>query len=473
MRWISLVLAGYLLLGMAAPAPEEKRISIYSPAADYSLSITEREGKDYVGLLEILEPLGGVTARTQGQKWQLRFNDVDAQFTPGSSKVRIRGRDFDLAARFLMENNRGLAPVDSLVTLLPNFLGVPVVFHTTGRRLFISEAGTTYKAELRKTTPPKLVLNFSSPVNPTIGTEPGKLNMIFLRDPLVPSGPETVNFNDKTISSATFKEDNGAVEVTVNGTVPLLASFSNDGRTITIGPAPSSPPGGTAPPVAAAPAAAIPAPAAAGPAAPFTSPSTAPAATPRYFAVVDASHGGDERGAALTDKLAEKDVSLAFAQYIRQELGSRGMPTLMLRDSDSTLSVDQRASNANGVHPAIYISVHAASEGLGVRVYTALLPSGESRGPFVAWDAAQAPFLSVSQIAASSVAAELRKKIAVRILTAPLRPLNNVTAAAIAVEVAPQTGDLADLTSSNYQQLVASSIATAVASVRDQLESSH
>ena len=53
MRWISLVLAGYLLLGMAAPAPEEKRISIYSPAADYSLSITEREGKDYVGLLEI------------------------------------------------------------------------------------------------------------------------------------------------------------------------------------------------------------------------------------------------------------------------------------------------------------------------------------------------------------------------------------------------------------------------------------
>jgi N-acetylmuramoyl-L-alanine amidase len=189
--------------------------------------------------------------------------------------------------------------------------------------------------------------------------------------------------------------------------------------------------------------------------------------------VVDASHGGDERGAALSDKLAEKDVSLAFAQHIRQELGSAGISTLMLRDSDSTLTLDQRASNANAAHPAIYISVHAASQGLGVRIYTALLPlAGESRGPFVAWDAAQAPFLSGSQAAASSVAAELRKKIAVRILAAPLRPLNNVTAAAIAIEVAPQTGDLADLTSSNYQQLVASSIATALASVRDQLESS-
>jgi N-acetylmuramoyl-L-alanine amidase len=85
---------------------------------------------------------------------------------------------------------------------------------------------------------------------------------------------------------------------------------------------------------------------------------------------------------------------------------------------------------------------------------------------------AQAPFLSASQTAASSVAAELRKKIAVRILAAPLRPLNNVTSAAIAIEIAPQTGDLADLTSSNYQQLVASSIATALASVRDQLGSS-
>jgi len=471
MRWISFVLAGCWLLAIPAPTPEEKRISIYSPAADYSLSVTEREGKDYVGLLEILEPLGGVTAKIEGQKWQLRFNDSDAQFTPDSNKARIRGRDVDLTARFLLENNRGLVPVDSLVTLLPNFLGIPVVFHTTARRLFISEAGTTYKTELKKTTPPKLVLNFSSPVNPTIGTEPGKLTMIFLRDPLVPSGPETVNFNDKAISSATFKENNGAVEVTVNGPVPLLASFSNDGRTITIAPAPSPASSITPAPLAAPPTATPPAPVAG--TAPSAPPSPMPAATPRYFAVVDASHGGDERGAALSDKLAEKDVSLAFAQHIGQELGSRGIAALMLRDSDSTLTVDQRASNANSAHPAIYISVHATSEGIGVRVYTALLPSArENRGPFVAWDAAQAPFLSASQTAALRVAAELRKTIAVRILAAPLRPLNNVTSAAIAIEVAPQTGDLADLTSSNYQQLVASSIVTALAAVRDQLESS-
>jgi N-acetylmuramoyl-L-alanine amidase len=471
MRWISLPLAACLLLGMAAPAPEEKRISIYSPAADYSLSVSEREGNDYVGLLEILEPLGGVTAKMQGQKWQLRFNDIEAQFTPGSNKARIRGRDVDLPARFLLENHRGLVPLDSLVTLLPNFLGIPVMFHNTARRLFISEAGTTYKAELKKTTPAKLVLNFSSPVNPNIGTEPGKLNMVFLRDPLVLSGPETINFNDEAISSATVKENNGAVEFTVNSALPLLASFSNDGRTITIAPVPSPAPPATASVAAAPETATSPAPLT-GPAL-SAHPSSVPAAAPRYFAVVDASHGGDERGAALGDNLAEKDVSLAFAQHIRQELGSRGLATLMLRDSDSTLTLDQRAANANSAHPALYITVHAATEGVGVRVYTALLPpAGESRGPFMAWDAAQAPFLSASRAVASKVAGELGKKIAVRLLAAPLRPLNNLTSAAIAIEVAPQTGDLADLTSSNYQQLVATSIAAALATVREQLESS-
>jgi N-acetylmuramoyl-L-alanine amidase len=396
MRWISFVLAGCLLLEMAAPTPEEKRISIYSPAADYSLSVTQREGKDYVGLLEILEPLGSVTAKMQGQKWQLRFNDIDAQFTPGSNKARIRGREVDLPARFLMENNRGLIPLDSLVTLLPHFLGIPVLLHTTARRLFISEAGTTYKTEFSKTTP-KLVLNFSSPVNPTIGTEPGKLNMIFVRDPLLPSGPESVNFNDKAISSITFQENNGAAEITVNGGVPLLASFSNDGRTITVAPAPSAAPAPAAPPAASVAPAATPAPPAGGPA-PSGLPAPAPTATLRYFAVVDASHGGDERGAALSDKLTEKDVTLAFAQRIHQELESRGIATLMLRDSDSTLTVDQRASTTNTARPAIYISVHAASDGTGVRVYTALLPSGgDNRGPFVAWDAAQSPLLPVSR----------------------------------------------------------------------------
>ncbi|HEY1272327.1 MAG TPA: N-acetylmuramoyl-L-alanine amidase, partial [Terriglobales bacterium] len=381
----------------------------------------------------------------------------------GTNRVRIRGKDVDLAGPFLLENDRGLVPVESLVTLLPHFLGFPVTFHVGARRLFIKEEGTTYAIEFNKAGPPRLVMNFSAPVNPTIATEPGKLRMVFVRDPLLLSGAESASYNDKTIPSATFQESNGAVEIAVTGTVPLLASFSNDGRTITIAPAPSAPP-----PAVAQGQASPQVPGAAATPPPGTAPP--PSGPMRTFAVIDPSHGGDERGAALSDTLAEKDVTLAVARRIRQELENRGLSASILRDGDTTMTLDQRASAANAAHPAIYISVHAAGEGTGVRVFTALMPSGgETRGAFVAWERAQFPFLPTSQAAAASIASELRKNLPVRALAAPLRPLNNLTEAALAIEVAPQAGEVNNLNSPDYQQLIAVSVANGLVSMRDRL----
>jgi len=187
--------------------------------------------------------------------------------------------------------------------------------------------------------------------------------------------------------------------------------------------------------------------------------------------VVDASHGGDDHGETLSSSLLEKDVTVALARGLRQELESRGITTLVLRDSDANLSLDQRAIFANADRAAIYIALHAASSGHGVRVYTALLPySEDDRGPFRSWTTAQHSALALSQSAASAVAAEFQKRqIPVRTLAAPLRPLNNVTGAAIAVEVAPQGADPAELTAPDYQQLVTSAVATAIASARNQL----
>ena len=193
--------------------------------------------------------------------------------------------------------------------------------------------------------------------------------------------------------------------------------------------------------------------------------------TPRIFAVIDASHGGSESGAAFSATLVEKDVTLGLARQLRQELINQGITTMLLRDSDSFLALDQRAANTNSVRPAIYIALHAAREGSGVRVYTGQIPSaGESRGPFVSWNSAQSAALTLSQMAASSVAAELGKKVAARILTAPLRPLNNITAPALAIEIASPSGDVAELTSPDYQQMVSKAVATGIASVHSKLE---
>jgi N-acetylmuramoyl-L-alanine amidase len=448
----------------AAPA---KRLSVYSVAANYSLPLVQRDGRDYVGLLEVLEPLGKVAAKSERGSWRLRYNNVEGDFQPGKTRARVQGRDADLGGKFFFENNRGLVPVAALSSLLPRFLGGPATLHETSGRLFIGSVATHFTASLTSDNPPRLVFHFTAPVNPSIATEPGALRMTFSREPLVAPASPTLTFGSKVIPSANYNENNGAAVVTVNATIPVIASFSNDGRTVTVSPTLSAPPATAA---QTSPSSAPGAPAVPLQTIPSVSPA-APAAARRYFAVVDASHGGDDHGETLSSTLLEKDVTVALAHSLRQELESRGITTLVLRDSDANLSLDQRAIFANADHAAIYIAVHAASSGHGVRIYTALLPFGvDDRGPFRSWTTAQLPSLPLSQSAANTVAAEMqRRQIPVRTLIAPLRPLNNITGAAIAVEVAPEGSDSSQLTAPDYQQLVTSAVATAIAAARDQL----
>lgn len=465
-----LILALSSAILLSGDSSEQKVISVYSPVANYSLPLTQRDNRDYVGLFELLEPLGTVSSRIDAQNWRLRFNGIEAVFPNGSSRVRVHGRDIDLPARFFLETGRGLVSLDSLMSLLPEFLGISVTFHASARRLFIRENGTTYTAQFTASNPPRLVLNFSSPVNPKIATEPGKLRMAFTRDPVVASGTPAVSFNNNAISSAGFVENNGAAELTINGSVPLLASFGNDGRTITITPAPSSPPPAAA--TAAVPATAVPAPAASTAATPTSPPAAQPGALPSAFVVIDPSHGGTETGATFSNSLVEKDVTLAFARALRQEFVSKGFSALLLRDADTLLTTDQRAAAANAARPAIYISIHAASDGKGARIYTALLsPTMPDNGLFIAWDRAQSNSLVSSQAAAASISAELGKATPTRTITASLRPLPNIVAPAIAVELAPRNGDVTDLAAADYQQQVATSVVAGISAIRDKLES--
>jgi len=462
-KTLATLLATLFFLG-ATPPGDEKRISIYSTVATYALPVVDRNGREYVGLLEIMEPLGRVSAKAEGQHWKLRFNDVDSVFLAGKARGRIRGRDADLAAPFLLENSRGLVPLNSLSTLLPRFLGAPVNFHESARRLFIGDVATQVRVQLDAINPPRLVLNFSAPVNPTISTEPGKLRMVFTRDPLVPPGSQTLAFDNKTITQTTFSESNGAAELAIAGTAPLMASFSNNGRTITVALAPQGAVAG------AKPALPEPAPSNKQPGPAVSAPAVA-GNDRRSVAVVDPAHGGEERGAALSDKLAEKDVALGFARLLRHEMEMRGFSVLLLRDGDAALTLDQRAGAANAAHAGIYLSLHASSQGTGARAYTALLPvEGEAKGIFHAWNTAQAPALPLSRSVAAAIVSELQKKqFPARESTATLRPLNNVTMAAVAVELAPGAGGVDDLPSAEYQQKAAAAIADAVASLRDRL----
>ena len=464
----------------ALPSADEKHISVYSPVAIYTLPVLDRAGREYVGLLELLEPLGRVRTQSEGRRWRLRYNAVDAEFVAGSTRARIRGRDFDFIAPFLLENSRGLVPLSSLSGFLPRFLGSPVNFHESARRLFVGDVGIQISFQLDPSNPPRLALNFSAPVNPTISTEPGKLRMVFKRDPVVSPGSQSISFDNQIITHASYSENNGDAEIDLAANEPLLASFSNNRRTIIVSAVPQTPatpnvvgPGPQNPtqiPPLSAPGANI----ASGNAninADLNANANANINVHRVLAVVDPAHGGEERGAALTDKLAEKDVTLGFARLLRHELEIRGFAVALLRDADTTSTLDQRAAAANVARAGIYISLHAVAQGSGARVYTALLPvEGTSKGIFHAWNAAQAPSLPVSRIVSAAIVAEMQQReFPAQGSSASLRPLNNLFMPAVAVELAPGANGIADLTSANYQQRAASAIANAIASVRDRL----
>ncbi|HTR24058.1 MAG TPA: N-acetylmuramoyl-L-alanine amidase [Terriglobales bacterium] len=448
-----------------APQVQEKQLSVYAPVATYTLPVLDRSGREYVGLLELLEPLGRVSSQSVGGRWAIRYNAVDGTFVAGKTRGKIRGRDFDLGAPFLIENARGFVPLASLGSLLPRFLGAPVDFHLSGRRLFVGQVGIQASFHLDSGPQPRLVLNFNGPVNPTISTEPGRVRMLFKRDPVLSPGSQSISFTDKVITQATYAESNGTAEIDIMASSPLLATYSNSGKTITLAAAPTEANAGqdgTANPAGTT-----------GPSQPKATPppGAVPPAIRRPVIFVDAAHGGDERGAALSDRLAEKDVTLGFARLLRHELELRGFAVQMSREGDSSVPLDQRAGSANTGQAVAFITLHATSQGNGARVYTALLPrEGESKGLFRAWNGAQEQALAVSAMVATAIVNELQvRKMAGRASPASLRPLNNVLMPAVAVELAPGPNGATDLGSATYQQQVASAIADGVVSVRGRL----
>jgi N-acetylmuramoyl-L-alanine amidase len=309
---------------------------------------------------------------------------------------------------------------------------------------------------------PKLVLHFSAPVNPMIATEPGRLRMTFNREPVVSNALQQA-FEDKTIRSENFSEHDGLAEILIHGSAPLQAAFSEQNRTITITPVPQARAQAVAPPTSTTPPAAAPGtPAPVAPAHPAPEPQAVRA---RATVVIDPGHGGDDRGAAISETLAEKDVALAWARRLRAALEQKGVPAMLLRDADTTLSFDQRAAITNAARPLVFIALHAGSTGSGVRVYTAHMGESAPRaGSFLPWDTAQSAYLDGSRTLAGSVVAELTKR-EIPVGTAPvmLRPLNNVSASAIAIEVMPPAADVAGLMSASYQQTVCVALADGIA----------
>jgi N-acetylmuramoyl-L-alanine amidase len=194
--------------------------------------------------------------------------------------------------------------------------------------------------------------------------------------------------------------------------------------------------------------------------------------TPEFFVMIDPSHGGTDKGATFGGKMLEKDITLRLARELRKELEERGIAARLVRESDIDLSLDRRAEITNEQHAGIYVAIHAGRPGKGVRVYSPVLTDAQQpqAGRFLPWESAQSSALGRSQNLARAVSDELKKKgMAVASMGVPLRPLNNVTTPAIAVELAPDEDGLQSLESQKRQNSVATAIALGIVQARIQI----
>ncbi len=110
-------------------------------------------------------------------------------------------------------------------------------------------------------------------------------------------------------------------------------------------------------------------------------PSAKPARKP--LIVIDAGHGGKDPGAMSATGTREKDVTLAAALALRNELQKAGrFDVALTRATDEFIELEDRVTRARDLGADLFISLHAdagsKSETSGASVYT-LSPEGEKR----------------------------------------------------------------------------------------------
>ena len=89
-----------------------------------------------------------------------------------------------------------------------------------------------------------------------------------------------------------------------------------------------------------------------------------------YRIVVDAGHGGSDPG-AVSENLREKDFTLRAANYMYNRFKELGVPVVITRDTDKTLSRAERINlmKSLGTDPNVIILSNHINAGGGVFPY--------------------------------------------------------------------------------------------------------
>lgn len=183
------------------------------------------------------------------------------------------------------------------------------------------------------------------------------------------------------------------------------------------------------------------------------------AASPRFSGrsrkgtiMIDPGHGGRDPGAISVLGFYEKDVNLKVALRLANMLNQMGYRTILTRDSDVFVELQDRCALANRYNPDLFVSLHADScETPSVTGYTAYV------APSASWRAREAAKRFVGTLSQTGIESR-------GIKTAKFKVLMDTTCPAVLIEMGylSNSWEAKRLRNVNIQQRMAKAIANGV-----------
>lgn len=96
---------------------------------------------------------------------------------------------------------------------------------------------------------------------------------------------------------------------------------------------------------------------------------------PKKLVIIDAAHGGEDGGVIVTDKIREKDMTLALALLLEKELAKvSGVRVQMTRTADKSVSTQERkkiadAAPAGSLLVSLHVNAGFGKNATGYEIY--------------------------------------------------------------------------------------------------------
>ena len=466
-----------LLFAVSVPAAAEERGTILWKGESHPIGMIA--GKEFV-ISDAARALG-FTVSSDASSGVLTLSGQGHQILvgPGTAQVPVDRRIVPISAPARVVSGSLYAPADFFEKILFPLAGAAGVWDTGNKTWTLTAAGpppiSLEVAVVHVAPTTQIVLKLSAAAKTVTTLSEKGFQVKFLETRIDPPFPEK-KYDDPLVASVRFSSDAATIGFREpNLTARAYPLTGPDRLVVEVGRKA----------IAAAPAEAA---------------ELAPASTPALTIVVDPGHGGTETGAIGPGGLQEKEITLEIAKKVAATLPrALACRTVLTRDTDVVISLDDRTSIANHEKADLFLSIHTnssrAASAQGSETYylsleasdknaqevasrenavggAAAAPAGGgSDNPdldFILWDLAQSAHLKESSELAEAIQVELNpvSEMANRgIKQAPFRVLVGATMPAVLVEVAfiSNADEEKKLKSPEFQQTVADAVARAIA----------